>query len=197
VIRVATPADRDAVVATVVAAFVRDPALRHFFPRDDRYEEQATAFVGYLFDLRVPHGTVWVHGEHVEATALWSPPTSRPPAGGADGALAAMRRVIGDGAAARIDAYATATTALVPDVARHWYLGILATRPEHRGRGLARQLMAVGLERVDDDVAYLETTNRRNVEFYRSAGWQVVATSDGTAPLPIWVLAHDGEAGGP
>lgn len=186
-IRVATADDRDAVVATVVAAFERDPALRYFFPADDRYATQATAFFGALFDRRVGHGSVWVHGR-AHAAAMWSPPAP-PPSSVGDAALPA---VIGPAELDRIAAYEAAMAELLPDVTEHWYLGVLATHPEQRGRGLGLDLIRAGLAGVGAGVAHLETTNPGNVGYYQAAGWEVVASNDGGAPLPIWVLRHPG-----
>ena len=59
-VRRATPADRDRVITTVVAAFVDDPAFRYFFPDDATYAGHAADFAGYLFDKRVRHGSVWL-----------------------------------------------------------------------------------------------------------------------------------------
>ncbi len=182
-IRVATVEDRDAVVDTVVAAFERDPALRYFFPADDRYAAQATAFFGALFDRRVGHASVWVHGP-AHAAAMWSPPAPSAVGG------AAFPAIIGPAELDRIAAYEAAMAELLPDVAQHWYLGVLATHPEHRGRGLGQALMRAGLAGVGAGVAHLETTNPGNVGYYEAAGWEVVASNDGGAPLPIWVLRH-------
>lgn len=189
--RVATADDRDAVVDTVVAAFERDPALRYFFPDDDRYGQQATAFVGHLFDRRVVHGTVWVHGA-ADAAALWSPPSSRSITPETVVGDAEMLEAVGAAGATRIQRYDETMAELLPDAADHWYLGILATRPEHVGRGLGRSLLRAGVEQVGGRIAHLETTNPANVGFYRSAGWSVIRRSDDTAPLPIWVLSHHG-----
>ncbi len=187
-VRVATVEDRDAVVATVVVAFEHDPALRYFFPNDDRYAVQATAFFGALFDRRVGHGTVWVHGP-ADAVAMWSPPSQPTPSATGH---AAWPDVIGPAELARIDAYQSVVDELLPDVAEHWYLGVLATLPEQRGRGLGQVLMRAGLAGVGTGAAHLETTNPGNVGYYESAGWEVVASNDGGAPLPIWVLRHHG-----
>ena len=37
--------------------------------------------------------------------------------------------------------------------------------------------------------AYLETTNARNVEVYRGAGWEVTGSTS-TMDLPIWVMRN-------
>jgi hypothetical protein len=49
--------------------------------------------------------------------------------------------------------------------------------------------MAAGVARAREDgvPAYLETTNPRNVEVYRGAGWEVTGSAT-TMDVPIWVM---------
>lgn len=56
-----------------------------------------------------------------------------------------------------------------------WYLSAIATVPESRGKGLASQLLAESLRRVDlaGLPAYLESTNPRNVPLYERHGFRV------------------------
>lgn len=181
-IRVATPADRDAAVATFVAAFAEDPAVRWFLPDDAVYPAEAAAMGGGLFDLRVGHGTVWIAGDGA-ALAMWDPPRS--PAG---------PRTEHPPQAGRFGRYQAVVHSLMPQ-APHWYLGVLATHPRHRGRRLGRSVMAAGLARAAADgvPAYLETSNPRNVDVYRSAGFEVVEHLN-VDDLPVWVMRC---AGGP
>lgn len=185
-ITLAGPDDRAAAVQTMVAAFVGDPALRYFFPDDDSYPGQAAAFFGSLFDKRVGRGGVFL-ADGGAALALWDPPTAD---------LDQSVVELPDDVVARLDAYEAAAHALLPQ-APHWYLGVLATHPEHRGHRFGRALMADGTARAHAAglPAYLETSNPRNVDIYRDAGWSVVGqTSTGlagesTVDLPIWVLS--------
>ncbi len=186
-VRVATSADRAEVVTTAVAAFVNDPALRHFFP-DERYAEQATAFFGYLFDKRVDLGTVWVT-EHCEAAAMWSPPATAISADDhqrAAESYATMEAVIGRDAAQRLCAYNDQVDQHLPSDSAHWYLGVLATHPDHAGRSYGVEVMRAGLNQVTGP-AYLETTQPANVAYYERLGWTVTAVVTSHAP-PIWIL---------
>ncbi len=179
-VRLATRDDRERVVDTVVAAFAADPAFRHFFPGDE-YADQAPIFAAHLFDQRAQHGGVWL-AEEGAAVALWNPPgvvPEWPPAGQADVVVR------------RLDRYDAVVHQLLP-TEPHWYLGVLATHPDHAGRRLGRAVMAAGIERAHRDgvPAYLETVTETNLAIYTRSGWQVTgATSvDG---LDVWVLRHD------
>ncbi|WP_432991423.1 GNAT family N-acetyltransferase [Dactylosporangium sp. CA-233914] len=176
-VTLATPADRDAAVATFVAAFAADPAMRWFLPDDATYPLEAAAMAGGLFDLRVGHGTVWI-ADGGAAVAMWDPPRSpggpgveHPPQSG------------------RFGRYQSIVHRKMPK-SPHWYLGVLATHPEHRGRRLGRTVMAAGLARAAADglPAYLETSNPGNVEVYRSAGLEVVEHVM-VDDLPVWIMA--------
>lgn len=185
----ATPALRSSVVSTVVAAFDRDPAFRYFFD-DDGFAEQAATFAGYLFDKRVARQTVWVVGQ-AQAVSLWDGPVyggkAQPAPAAEQPTLKMPATVMG-----RLQAYHDAVEGAIPP-APHWYLGVVATHPDHAGQRLGRAAIAAGLRRASQDglPAYLETTNPGNVELYRRSGWEVTHAID-FGPVPIWVMRHAG-----
>lgn len=175
-ITVATVTDRDAIVDSLVAAFVKDPVLRYLFPDEDTYPRHAATFFGYLFDKRVRKRSIWTI-ERGASVAIWQPPGA--PEGGT------LR--LPEREQARADAYDEALHAVLPPTP-FWYLGVLGTHPDHAGRGWARLVMAEGLRRAAADglPAILETSNPGNVEFYRRAGWEVIGTAE--SPVPIWIM---------
>jgi ribosomal protein S18 acetylase RimI-like enzyme len=176
----ATPAERDQVVRTVVAAFVADPAYRYFFPDDDTYERYASTFTAYLFDKRVGLGSVWIAGEGAVA-ALWDPPDKPANSGRLDLPADVLER---------IDRYDAAVHPMLP-TEPHWYLGVLATHPDQAGRRWGRRVMAAGVTTAHADglPACLETTNPSNVDMYEREGWQVVGQGTGDVPR-TWVLVN-------
>jgi ribosomal protein S18 acetylase RimI-like enzyme len=179
-ITLATPADRRRVVSTFVAAFAADPAVRYFFPDEDGYPTQAAAFAGYLFDKRV--GVEGVHlADGGAAVALWDPP---------GGTSTVDKLELPADARERLDAYDAVVHGFLPSTP-HWYLGVLATHPEHAGRRLGRAVMATGVQRAHASglPAYLETSNPRNVDVYRGAGFEVVGESS-IVDLHVWVMAN-------
>jgi GNAT superfamily N-acetyltransferase len=57
----------------------------------------------------------------------------------------------------------------------HWYLGMIGSDPEVRGKGLAHALLRSRLDRCDTSgtPAYLESSNPDNVPYYQRFGFQV------------------------
>lgn len=178
-ITVAGAGDRQNIVDALVAAFVKDPVLRHLFPDDETYPRYAAAFFGLCFDKRVHRGTVWtIRGG--AATAIWEPPGTTHAGDDLSGVLPAD-------ALKRMRDYDDVVHAALP-AEPFWYLGVLGTHPDHTGRRWAQAVMHAGLDRAAADglPAVLETSNPANVGFYRRAGWQV--TREITKPIPIWIM---------
>lgn len=185
VVERATLADRTRVVDTVAAAFADDPAYRYFF--DERFlREQAEVYAGYLFDLRVVQGCVWVIDGGL-AVSLWDSPaisTTTPPPPDLPAEVLS-----------RIAAFDGVVHPLFPSTP-HWYLGTVATHPSYAGRGWGRMTIAAGLSEAEKAglPAYLETTNAGNVEMYRRSGWSLA--SETKAPIPVWIMRRGGEDAG-
>jgi GNAT superfamily N-acetyltransferase len=188
-IELAAPRHREATVATVVAAFRDDPAFTHFFPSE--YERQSAAFAGHLFDARAGTGSTWI-AERGAAVAMWDRPRAAG-SGREDDVGAGLARALRADALERLVRYEDAVDALLP-AEPHWYLGILATHPDHAGRRLGRAVMRAGLaEAARAGVpAALETTNPDNVGRYRAEGWDVTAEGD-VDDLHVWILGHDAD----
>ncbi|MGI5519355.1 GNAT family N-acetyltransferase [Micromonospora sp. CA-259024] len=179
---IATPADRDAVVGSLVAAFVKDPVLRYLFPDEETYPRYAAAFFGQLFDKRVHRSSIWTIGGGA-SVAIWEPPAGSL-TGSPEGGFAAHYPA---DVLARVQGYDEAVHAALPTFP-FWYLGVLGTHPDSAGRGWGRAVMRAGLDRAAADglPAILETSNPANVELYRRAGWEVVDSL--SEPVPTWIM---------
>ncbi|MEV6300558.1 GNAT family N-acetyltransferase [Actinoplanes sp. NPDC051861] len=180
-ISVATTSDRDEIVGSLVAAFSADPVLRHLFPDDETYPAHASAFFGHLFDKRVHRRSIWT----VEraAVAIWEPPRA------ATGSEAVVEPDLPADALLRMKRYDEAVHDAFPE-GPFWYLGVLGTAPAHASRGWGRAVMQAGLSQAAAEglPSVLETSNPRNVEFYRRLGWTVVA--EVAAPVRVWVMTQ-------
>jgi ribosomal protein S18 acetylase RimI-like enzyme len=83
-----------------------------------------------------------------------------------------------------VDAEAVAVSAeLGAEIARfhptvpHWFLWMLGADPSRQGQGLGAALLKHTLRRCDEDgaIAYLESTNPRNVSLYERHGFEPLA----------------------
>ncbi len=169
-IRRALPADRDALVATVAAAFREDPAWRFLLAGE--YERLAPRFVATLLELRLGRGSVWV-SDDLATVAMWEPPRGESDSSVDREALwDRFRRDAGEEAWTRLAAYNQALDALAP-AEPFWYLGVLATHPARRREGLASAVLAPALERADRDglACCLETSTDANRRFYEARGF--------------------------
>ena len=68
----------------------------------------------------------------------------------------------------------------------HWYLPMIGVDPAHQGEGIGSALMTEGLKAVDRDgsIAYLESSNPRNISLYERHGFEVIGEiQSGNSPV--------------
>ncbi|HEY7570547.1 MAG TPA: GNAT family N-acetyltransferase [Nitrososphaeraceae archaeon] len=60
----------------------------------------------------------------------------------------------------------------------HWYLPLLGVDPLHHDKGFGSVLMQYALATCDRDnrIAYLESSNQRNIPFYERHGFEMLGT---------------------
>jgi GNAT superfamily N-acetyltransferase len=184
-------ADRGAALRTVVSAFRADPLLRWWFPDDATYDALAARFFGVLLDTRLEGGEVWVT-DGAGAVAMWIPPGGN--LIGPDVVAARygdMVTALPAPSAQRIAATDDVVDTLLPSEP-HWYLGVLATRPDRRGSGLATAVCGPVFAAADRSglPIVLETCTATNVAYYMRRGFSVIhqvhlgASNGATDPEP-------------
>lgn len=182
-VRTATLDDLDRVVETVVAAFVGDPAWDYMCGPGNVVG--ARAFATFLFLGRAPRGTVSIADEGA-AVAMWDRVDGESRSDLShlwrDFAGAAGQEIVD-----RVEAYDAAIKTLKPS-APFWYLGVLATHPDHQGRGLATAVLQPGL--ADADAVgwdcWLETSKAGNKAFYAGRGFTEVHPVEIPDGPPTW-----------
>jgi len=172
--RTATPADIDAIVSTFTSAFFHDPVWGPAFPDSRRRAAQAAVMwrVYATSALRYPWTLVT---PEAESAAIWIPPEGvelLPEE--AEGLEAQLARVTSAETARAIMAVGERFEAAHPREP-FFYLTILGTHADHRGKGLGMRLLAESLARIDElgAPAYLESTNPANLRRYESVGFRV------------------------
>ncbi|MGW3105099.1 GNAT family N-acetyltransferase [Streptomyces sp. NPDC001100] len=191
--RVATVADLDAVVATFTSAFLHDPVWGPAFPDERRRAEQAAVMWRVYAGSALRYPWTLVTPE-VEAAAVFIPPggveLTEEEAAGLEGRLAAVTDA---GTARAIMAVGEQFEAAHP-AQPFFYLTILGTHADHRGKGLGMGLVADGLARIDalgehGAPVYLESTNPANNRRYESVGFEVrdeIVTAGGQVVTTMW-----------
>lgn len=171
--RRATGADAAAIVSTLSAAFDADPLWSWAFPNDERRPAQFEAFFGLFVESALPNGWVWTTGQ-ADAVAVWTPPGKNELS---DGAAAKLEPFL----IAELGAHAEPVLQVMeqfdsarPEGQDFYYLSLLGTHPDHRGRGLGMDLLTENLARIDAEgmPAYLESSNPANNARYEHLGFE-------------------------
>lgn len=183
--------ERTAEVAGVLAgAFAADPLLAWLLADVAEAARPAAGVDWWSFMIRhAPPGTeLHVTGDG-SAAACWHPAPAgpQPPA-----VVAEFRRMV-EGLAPRRAAVVLESLAGIARRAPaepHWHLAAVGVAPERQGAGVGSRLLAAMLARCDRSAtpAYLESSNRRNLDFYRRLGFGEtgeVATVDGRVTLTL------------
>jgi ribosomal protein S18 acetylase RimI-like enzyme len=176
-------ADEDPAVETIVLAFAADPMARWTWPEAHQYlaamPRMVRAFGGRAFS----NGSAFCTDGYA-GTALWLPP-------GVHSDEEALGAVV-QSTISRPEAPAIfEQMATYHPTEPHWYLPLIGVDPAHQGEGLGDALMTHALARCDRDhaPAYLESSNPRNIPFYRRHGFeQLGAIQAGSSPTLVPML---------
>ena len=189
-IKTATPSDREHVVAVLTLAFSSDPGARWTYPDPEKYlrhfPDIIRAFGGRAFE----HGSAYYVDGYLGA-ALWLPPGVEPQD---DEMMALMRRTVAGSTLKDFDAVIEQSSRSRP-TEPHWYLPLAGVDPAHQNGGHGSALMKHAVARCDRDqkLAYLESTNPRNVPFYERHGFEVLGTTQvGSSPTGFSMLRRPG-----
>ena len=179
--RSATASDLDQVIVTLTGAFAGDPLWRWAFPDLD---DLAVVWRFMLTSaLRYP----WLRIlDDCTAAASWIPPGGRRPSDRASGGE--LERMVPDRVVELLHRFEAAHPCDRP----HYYLSLLGTHPDHRGKGLGMALLTENLALIDAEgmPAYLESSNPVNDARYEGVGFVRVGeftTPDGVhAVTTMW-----------
>jgi ribosomal protein S18 acetylase RimI-like enzyme len=181
-IKTATPADEGPAVAVMVLAFGSDPAARWTWPDPEQYLVHFPKLVRVLGGQAFAHGSAYYVDGYVGA-ALWLPPDVGPD----EDALSTLLQSTGS-ASAQED-----LAALFEQMGRyhpreaHWYLPFIGIDPCQQGKGYGAALMKHALDPCDRDrkLAYLESSNPKNIPLYERHGFEVLGTVQVGASPPV------------
>ncbi len=185
--RVATERDLDLVTEILAAAFSSDPLWGWAFPE----RESLTAWWRFFVSSALRHSWVWIADEGA-AASVWIPPGGAELTDEDEQRVEPMLRELIGGRTPEVlellDRFERAHPHRVP----HYYLSLLGTHPDHRGKGLGMALLAEGLTRIDSEEmpAYLESSNSANDHRYERLGFSRVGgftrPDDGASVSTMW-----------
>jgi ribosomal protein S18 acetylase RimI-like enzyme len=190
--RVAGPEDAPRVAEIFLDTFRLDPVWG--WELDDRKQEATghAAYWRYYVDAALPLDSVWLT-EDSGAAAVWIPP-GFPEIPEEDEAkfVPMVTELAGREEAEFLVETMDRFEAAHPRHEQHYYLSLLGTHSDFRGRGLGMQLLAHTLERIDEQgkPAYLESTNPGNNHRYERHGFTRVGEfslpEDGPPVATMW-----------
>ncbi|WP_431221126.1 GNAT family N-acetyltransferase [Leifsonia xyli] len=197
--RIADTADAAAVTTTIALAFRDDPVWGPALAAPDGGTGHLEDFWRFFVDGAIPHGSVLLQdGPSGEAAtvAVWLPPGVDELTAEQEAAVdALMARILSPDRFAAYQRLWELFESTHPHDTPHMYLSLLATHPDHRGRGIGQGLLAESLRRFDAErlPAYLESTNPANDHRYERAGFERVgefrSVIDGAVVSRMWRAA--------
>jgi ribosomal protein S18 acetylase RimI-like enzyme len=172
--------------ATIVLAFVTDPATRWSWPNPDDYLRNmpllARAFGGKSFGLGTAHGI-----DRFAGVALWLPPGVPPD----EEALGTLIERTAPASIQQDAAGVFEQMASFHPREPHWYLPLIGVDPARQGQHLGDKLMTHALTQCDADQlpAYLESSNPLNLSFYQRHGFEPLGKIQiGSSPTIVPML---------
>lgn len=182
VARIATESDGAPAIDVVVLAFSSDPAARWTWPHPQEYLRHFPGFVRAFGGNAFSHRSAYYIDGYAGA-ALWLPPGVHPDE---EALMTIMQRTVAE----RVQKDASA---LMEQMGRyhpsepHWYLPLIGVDPCQQGKGYGAALMQPALALCDRDrkLAYLESSNPRNIPLYERHGFEVLGTIQVGSSPPI------------
>src|SRR3954454_4005412 len=177
--RVATRDEADVVTELIVGAFYEDPTWSWAFTDPDLRRAQHRRFWRASAAGAMRFRWVWLTA-HNTAASLWIPPGERELTEEQEEAVERLLDdLIGAGAQRLFRAFELSEKTHPRDEP-HFYLSLLATDPQQRGRGYGLGLLDTNLAAIDaaGTPAYLEASNPANVPLYERYGFRVVGAFD-------------------
>lgn len=172
-VRPASPADADLVTEIITLSFAHDPLWAHAMAGPNGGTAHHGEFWRLFVEGALRYPWTWLAGGG-EATSIWIPP------GGTEMTPEQEQR-LAELASERLGPIAGDYLYLVsrfdaahPRAEPHYYLTLLGTHPDHRGKGIGMRLLVHDLELVDAEhrPAYLESSNPANNHRYASVGFE-------------------------
>lgn len=174
-VRKATPADLNRVTSLITLAFAADPLWSRALARPDGATDHHGEFWAILVEGALRYPWTWLM-DGDQATAIWIPPDEVEVTPDMEERVVELaHRSLGDRAGGLLELLDRFEDAH-PREEPHYYLSLLGTHPDHRGRGMGMATLAHTLDLIDAEgmPAYLESSNPVNDRRYAGVGFEPV-----------------------
>jgi len=182
--------EKAAVVDVLAEGFGDDPFMAWIFPDEAKRPEALARWFLHWVDAYGADARTFLIGEG-EAAALWVVPRPQRLDDATHAATVAhIRAFNGDRTRHVLNGLAPLSN---HPPRPYWYLNAIAASAGQAGRGLGARLLAPMLARADEEglPVYLESSNPRNLTFYRRHGFEawgeaIRMPDDGPSVQPMW-----------
>jgi len=190
-VRLVGEADVPTLARILVRAYMDDPLAAWICESRALRAELLEALYAARLAQMLPFGGAWCDPARL-SVAVWIAPEQRQKSLRSTAAL--RRCLLRPQLVSRLPLLASGFAAMRqmrPSGPPHWYLSLLGTDPEARGRGVGSAVLEPVLQRCDRDGvgAYLESSNARNLCFYERLGFRVTGElrlPSGPKMWPMW-----------
>jgi len=184
-IKTVTAGEEEAAINVVVRAFSADPAARWLYPDPHQYSVNFPNFVRAFGGEAIEQGSAYsIDG--CSGVALWLPPDVHSD----EEAIAGLiQRTVSNQRQEDIFALLGQMGGYHPSEP-HWYLPLIGVDPALQGKGCGSRLMEHALSRCDRDkqLAYLESSNPKNIRLYERHGFELLGTIQVGGSPPIFPM---------
>ena len=170
-VRIAEASETEAVLNTLMLAFSTDPCVRFMLAKPDVFFAGFRRFATAMGGAGVEHGSAWLADDGA-AAALWLPPGI---SSDRDAMLAVLGELVEPEKLPTLGEVGETMAQYHPEEP-HWYLAMIGVDPAQQGRGYGSAILKESLRRCDQDgvMAYLESSNPKNVPLYERYGFEVM-----------------------
>jgi ribosomal protein S18 acetylase RimI-like enzyme len=180
-----TRSDEDAVISLMTLAFSDDPATRWMYPKPRQYLTNYPTFVRLYAGAAFDSGSVHAVAEGA-GFAMWLPPGVN---SDEEGLAHLLHHSVEPSRLTEIFDLVQHMASYQP-AEPHWFLPLIGVDPTCRGKGHGSALLAHMVARCDSDrhLAYLDSTNPRNVPLYERYGFERLGVIEAGSCPPIYPM---------
>jgi len=176
----ATASGEASIIEVLVRANWADPAARWVWPDSQQFLTHFPSFVRAFGGKAFAHGSAYYVDGYTGA-ALWLPPDVHPDE---NALIALLQRTVSEQIQKDFFPVFEQMGRYHPSKP-HWYLPLMGVDPSQQGKGFGSALLQHTLMQFDRDnkIAYLESSNPRNISLYKRHGFELLGTiQTGTSP---------------